>query len=229
MGRNKRKYVISSWKGIDNVKANAGKANHTTASVQSYSIFGLASNRSKIARQLLNSVLPQPKSIAIRQRLQNAFSKWLQTQPSNDAAPLDQIPFFNGLTLNEKNEWRPFLKFPVSVSRLTHGQLMLHTPAFDPVQQIKAPANTKRVYLKIAVAGLGMENPAQQEAFQTELAIQYIPGILPAQDIRLQLATLPGRLVLVSMALQYFTGNTAEQTASQLPWKPAGIVGSFYN
>jgi hypothetical protein len=229
MGKKKKNVVISSWRGIITIRSKPVKVKQTHPTIRVGRYFGMAANRAGIIRKLLNPVIPDPASRDLIYRLQDAFYQWLRAGALNNDQPINNIPFFNGLSLNEKNELKQFLRFPVSVNRTGDGQLLLHLPAFDPVDQIKAPADTRLLYLKIAVVGVGMGNPDQQETFQTELAVPYIAWIFPAQDIRLQLATMPGRLVIVTIALQYFTGNTVEQIASQLPWKPTGIVGSFFN
>jgi hypothetical protein len=229
MGKKKKNVVISSWRDIITIRSTPVKVKQTHPTIRVGRYFGMASNRAGILRKLLNPLIPDPASRELIYRLQDAFYQWLRAGALNNDQPINDIPFFNGLSLNEKNEVRQFLNFSVSVNRTADGQLSLHLPDFDPVKQIKAPADTRLLYLKIALAGLGVGNPDQQVAFQTELTIPYIAGVLPAQDIDLHLDTKAGRLVLVSITLQYFTGNSVEQTASQLPWKPAGIVGSFYN
>jgi hypothetical protein len=227
MGRKKRKYVLSSWKGIDYIKSNAAKVKHSPASVRTYSIFGQASKSCKIMRQLLNDWLPQPKSIAIRHRLQNAFSSWLRNSSLTDPAPMDDIPFFNRLSLNEHNELKQFLKFPVEVMRSSNGQLELKLPAFDPLLQIKAPAGANELQIQIALAGLQMDGSSRQYFFTTDLSIAYTTGNLPAKEFDLPIDTAVGRLILVVVSLQYFTDNNV--VVNHLNWKPAGIVGSFYN
>jgi len=229
VGKKKHNVVISSWRDVITIRSKPIKVKQTVPTIRVGRYFGMAANRSGIIRKLLNPVIPNPASRDLIYRLQDAFYQWLRSGALTNNQPVNDIPFFNGLSLNEKSDLSQFLRFPVTVSRSADGQVLLHLPAFDPVKQIKAPAGTTIFYLEIALAGLSIENPAQQEVFQTELAIPYIAGILPAQDIRLQLATMPGRLLIVAIALQYFTGNTMYQGTSQLRWRPAGIVGSFYN
>ena len=165
MGRKKTNIVISSWKGIVTLRSKPTKVKQTPNTVEAGRLFGMASNCSGIIRKLLKSLLPEPANRTVMHRLQKAFYHWVKTGVLTDNKPIENISFFNGLSLNEKSELSQWLKFSPAVSRLPDGQLSLTFPAFDPVQQVKAPEATTAIIISIAVAGLQMGNPAIQTSW----------------------------------------------------------------
>ena len=229
MGRKKAVVVISNWKGITTMRSKPDKVNQTGNTVQAGRFFGMASSRCAIIRKLLNSLLPEPANRAVIYRFQHAFYQWLRSGALNESMPADDISFFKGLSFNEKNELSRFLKFTVKAGRLASGQLVLNLPAIDPVQQIKSPEGTTSINIYIGVASLELDNVTAQDYWQGQLTIQNIPDLLPAQKITLPVDPGTDKLLIVVIALQYDKEFSAHHLADRLPWKPAGIVGSFYN
>lgn len=229
MGRKRNNFVLSEWKGISYIRSKPFKMKQTDATIKTADIFGMAANRSKILRSLLSPLLPDPKNRECMQRVDTAFRQWLYTEPLNLQMPVDAIPFFNGLSFNEQNELKQLFKIPVTTNRQTNGQLQFHIPAFDPLKDIKAPDGTKQVLIKIAAAAMQIDNPSIQDYYKRELSIAYVPGTINPQDIAIPVETARGRLSVVALAMQYFTDDNGHASVDQLRWKPAGIVGSFYN
>jgi hypothetical protein len=52
---------------------------------------------------------------------------------------------------------------------------------------------------------------------------------MPPKQLILPVTAGAGKLLIVVLALQFVTPAAAQQVADRLPWKPAGIIGSFYN
>ena len=229
MGRKKNNFILSEWKGISYIRSKPLKMNQTNATIKTADIFGMAANRSKILRILLNQLLPDPKNRECTKRVDNAFRQWLYTEPLHDQLPVDAIPFFNGLSFNEHSEWQQIFRIEVTTNRLTNGKLQFHFPELNPLQDIKAPNGTKQILIKIAVAAIQMDNPFIQDQYKTQLSIAYVPGTINPQDISIPVETARGRVSVVALAILYFTDDNGQTVVDQLKWKPAAIVGSFYN
>lgn len=189
----------------------------------------MEANRSKILRTLLGQLLPDTKNRECTKRVGNTFRQWLYTEPLHDQLPVDSIPFFFGLSFNEQSEWQQVFRIEVTTNRQTNGKLQLHIPALNPLQDIKAPDGAKQILIKISVAAMQMNNLSIQDQYKTELSIAYIPGTINPQDIAIPVETAWGRLSVVVLAILYFTDDNGQTLVGQLKWKPAAIVGSFYN
>ena len=111
------------------------------------------------------------------------------------------------------------------VSRNAGNQFDLRIAAFNPVSDIKAPPYTREVSLQIMIASLQMADPSVVDCKETMLVIPYRNETLPASQSVLPVTAHEGQLTIVAFALHY---KTREQT-EQIDWKPAAIVGSFYN
>jgi hypothetical protein len=203
------------------------KVKRVPVAIMNSGIFGMSATYSGILRELLKPVLPVPGNRPIMYRVNKAFGNWLRTDPFINSGPVDAIPAFNGLSLHPQNELRQFFKVPVNVNRNAKGQLLLQLPSFDPVLEIKAPAGTTSVQMQMAVAAMPIEGSTSRDFIATDFLFDYIPGIVAARDIDLAIGTAVGRLLIAVVSLQYFTSNNV--VVNQLTWKPAGIVGSFYN
>jgi hypothetical protein len=209
------------------IRSKPQKVKRLPVAIKNSGIFGMSARCSCVLRTLLAPILPMPASRTIMYRVNRAFNLWLRTGPFSNTDQVDAVPSFNGLSLHPQNELGQFFKVPVTVIPSGNGQLQVQLPAFDPVLLIKAPVGTTQVQLQIAVAALKMDNSSLPDFFKTDLSLDYIPGMLAARECDLPMDTFAGRLLTVAISLQYFTNNYV--AVNQLTWKPAGIVGSFYN
>ena len=221
--------IFYNWKGIACIRTKPDKVKQAPVAKDNAAVFGMAANRAAILRSLLKPVLPEPGNRKIIHSLDSAFRGWLKTEPLDSLLPINDILFFNGFSFNEKTELGQLLRLPIIVSRAGNGQLLLHIPAVNPVENIRAPVNTSEVLIQVMAASLQIDNPSKQDSVQSQLSIKYISGVMPTADISLPLFTAKGRLSVVAIALQYYEGDHEKVLVNKLPWKPAGIVGSFYN
>ena len=222
--------IFYQWKGIDCIRTKPAVVRRVPVAIKNSGIFGMAANRSAILRSLLRPVVPEPGNRKVIHRVDAAFRQWLKTEPLNDLAPVDNLPYFNDLSLNEKNELSSFLRVPISISRTGDNELFLQIPAFDAVKQIKAPENTTEVILQIMIAAIAMKEPSFMHCKETSVVIPYKSGELHEQLIPLPLVTKEGQLTVISLAIHYTSGTTGTtERAKGAAWKPAGVVGSFFN
>ncbi len=227
MARKKSLIIISNWKGITTVRSKPARTKQTANTREAGLLFGMAANRAKVFRGLFDPILPDPKNRMVINRLQKAFYKWLKTGVLQDTNPETQIFFFEELSFNETIELKQRIKVNFATERSPSGGILFTAPAFDPVLQVKAPAATQKLQFQLATANVEINNTAVQEFFTTSWTVDYIPGMVPAKQMEMAAKTSIGNLILVVIALRYITGN--DKMVETLSWKPAGIVGSFFN
>ncbi len=221
--------IFYQWKGIDCIRTRPATVKRVPVAIENSRVFGLAANRSKILRCLLQPVLPEPGNRKMIHRLHKAFSDWLKTNPLQISAEVNNLALFNGLSLNEALQDAPRFKLAVPVSRMADNILQVHLPSFNPLLAIKAPENTIKVVLQFKAVSLAMDDPSIVETVSSVVNVNYAPGILPAQSINLPLLTATGKLCIIIMSVQYFLNSNKAQAVDLLPWMPCTIVGSFYN
>ena len=217
--------VFYQWKGIHCIRTKPAKVRQAPVAIKNAGIFGMAANRSAVLRALLKPLMPEPGNRKIIHRTDAAFREWLRTEPLNNAVPVNQLDAFHELSFNEKRELPEFLRVPVSVTRNADNLFELHIAEFDAVRDIKAPRYTSEISLQIMIASLKMADPTVFDCKETELVIPYTNETLPARQYVLPVSAHAGQLTIIALALHYKTGQQTEK----INWKPAGIVGSFYN
>lgn len=227
MGRIKKQVIIYDWKGITCMRSNPPGIKRVPVAIKNSGLFGRASSLSKILRQLLEPILPQPLgNQIIKQRLQEAMRKFLQTEPQQQVALQDDLPCFSGISLNERLDWERFPTGLFRVSRESGNHALLSMEAFDPVQLIKAPANTLALTFRTVTAAMHTIDAALQEAATSEITIPFAAGMIPATATRLAINTGNQKLLIVAITLEYIGPNGPINNPAL---KPAVIIGSLYN
>lgn len=217
--------IFYQWKDIHCIRTRPAKVRQAQVAIKNAGIFGMAASRSAVLRALLKPLMPEPGNRKIIHRTDAAFREWLRNEPLNDSAPVDQVDAFQQLSFNEKRELSEFLRVPISVTRNADNQFELHIAEFDAVRDIKAPRYTSEISLQIMIASLQMADPTVFDCKETTLVIPYTNETLPARQYALPITAHAGQLTIVALAVHYKTGEQTEN----IHWKPAGIVGSFYN
>lgn len=217
--------VFYQWRDIHCIRTKPAKVNQAPIAIKNAGIFGMAANRSAVLRALLKPLLPEPGNRKVIHRTDAAFREWLKTEPLHDPAPVDNIHAFHQLSFNEKKALPQFFKVPINVTRNAGNQFEMQIAEFDPVRDIKAPEYTTEISLQIMIASLKMQNPSVVDCKETTLVIPYHKETLPARQCVLPVTAGEGRLTIVVLALHYKTWEQTEKIA----WKPAGVVGNFYN
>lgn len=217
--------IFYQWRDIHCIRTKPAKVNQAPVAIKNAEIFGMAANRSSVLRGLLKPLIPEPGNRKIIHRSDAAFREWLKTEPLHDPAPVDNIHAFNHLSFNEKRELQEFFRIPIIVIRNADNHFEMQIAEFDPLSDLKAPENTSEISLQIMIASLNMENPSVVDCKETMLIIPYRRETLPARQCMLPIAADEGQLTIIALALHYTTAGQIEKN----DWKPAGIVGSFYN
>lgn len=170
-----------------------------------------------------------PGSRIIMHRMNNAFRNWLYTNPLEDESTHEAIPFFENLSLNEKNQLQQFLKLKLILNRQDKNTLLLRMPAFVPDELVKAPKDTSRVRFTISIASMQAKDALTVSYHTAEITVAYTKEQEPARDLALPCIKLPAVLSLVVLSITYFKGEQPTTACMTPAWLPAGIIGSFYN
>lgn len=221
--------IFYQSRGVDCMRIVPPVVRVAPASLKTAGIFGKASAASKTLRTLLRPVLPEPANREIMYRTNAAFRNWLQTEPLNHKAPVSQIDKLNGLSFILDYDLKYFLKTAININRDAAGHLHLQIPAFDPVKDIKAPAKTNSLFIRLSIASFQMNDLTAQDCTETGIEINYVPGGLNTQEIVLPGSAASGKLAMVVVTIQNYTAPGAQQPMNHLKWRPADVICSFYN
>src|SRR6185312_3286516 len=110
--------IYYQWKGIHCIRTVPARVRQTTNTKKEASNFGSAVKTSAAARALFREILQRlPPSRPLIYKMDGALRKWLQTAPLDERDPVNDIPFFDGLSFNEAVDFRRVMAVPVTISR----------------------------------------------------------------------------------------------------------------
>jgi hypothetical protein len=221
--------IYYQWRDIHCMRAVPAKVRQTKPTKKAAKDFGIAVKSSAVVRSLLRPLMPEPADRSIIYKTDDAFRKWLKENPPGNTEPVNEITYFNGLSFNDNSSIQKILQVKVTIGRGMEGSLLLQWPAFNPVTAIKAPAGTSQVVVQYIAATLNMKQPGQPQCAAANFIIPYADEVLPAKEILFENITGARNLVLVGMAIRYYKDDRQNKPINIMRWKPAGVVGSFYN
>jgi hypothetical protein len=105
--------------------------------------------------------------------------------------------------------------------------LLIQLPAFNPLRDVTAPKGTRRLQLQFTAAVLSFSDQVQNKCVSANWKVSYEDKMISPYESVSPGLTSPQSLVIIAMGIKYYRGN--ETMIDQMRWKPAGIVGSFYN
>jgi hypothetical protein len=218
--------IFYQWKGIHCIRTVPARVRQTDNTRQAASRFGLAVKSASVLRAMIKPVLPDPANNAIRYDLDNAFRKWLHTDPLEKTEQESMMPFFKDFSFNKAAILGKLFRV-INVNRLSESDLLIELPAFNPAKEVTAPKGTTRLQLTLTAAVLSFKEQAQNKCVSADWYVPYEDKIIPLREMILPGLTVSQSLVLVVLEIRYYRGN--ETLIDQMRWKPVGIVGSFYN
>lgn len=222
--------IYYQWKDIHCMRTVPARVRQTPATKKEAANFGVAVKNAAIARSMFKVITQYlPPNRAIIYKTDGAFRKWLHTHPLNEQAVINHIPFFEVLSFNEEINFQSVIKAKVTISRGSEGQLLINWPECNPVTFVRAPAETQHVVIKYLAATIDMHNPGIYHYSEAAISFTYADGVMPAKEMVLENVTAPVNLALVAMSVWYYKDETENRLINSMRWKPAGIVGSFYN
>ena len=204
------------------------RVRQTPATKKEAANFGVAVKNAAIARSMFKVITKYlPPSRAVIYKTDGAFRKWLHTNPLDEASAVDNIPFFEELSFNEEINFENVIKADVTISRGSDGQLVIRWPECNPVASVRAPAETEHIVVKYLAGTIDMHNPGIYHYSEAIFSFSYVNETIPAKEIVIENVTTPGSLALVATSIWYYKDEN--RLINSMRWKPAGIVGSFYN
>jgi len=222
--------IYYQWKGIDCIRTVPAWVRQTKATKKAATDFGVAVKSAATMRSLFGKLMPvKPPARSLVYETDGAFRKWLQGNPLSEVAPVDGIPFFEGLSFNEAVDFKGIVQVKTGITRNGDGGLLIRWPEFNPVATIKAPSGTVQLVIRYMVATIDMRLNGESHCAEANITIPYVDEVMPPQEILVQNATVPGCLALVGVSGRYYKDALQATPINQLRWKPSAIVGSFYN
>src|SRR5665213_1153418 len=93
--------IYYQWKGIHCIRTVPARVRQTKATKKAATDFGMAVKSSAVARSMFSKLMPQqPAGRSVIYKVDGAFRQWLQGNPLKDPAPVNEIPFFDGISFN---------------------------------------------------------------------------------------------------------------------------------
>lgn len=222
--------IYYQWKGIHCIRTVPAKVRQTKPTKKAATDFGIAVKSSAVVRALFRGLMPEiPANRSVIYKMDGAFRKWLKGNPLKNTEPADGISFFDDLSFNDDIELKKVLQLKVTISRSVNGGLLLQWPAFNPVAAIKAPTGTRQIVITYIVATIRMNGVDGHQCAETNFTIPYVDGMIPEREIQFENVTAFKSLALIGMAICFYKDNLQSQPVNIMRWKPAGVVGSFYN
>lgn len=191
------------------------KRKQSTASKIRSTNLGIASRAAKIFRQHFENCLPFPTNHTMQCNLNGAIINWLGNNDADSLPPEDNLGYISGFAFTAGASVAALWKLPISITKQNDDLLLLHIPAFVPVQTFLPPKGTATITCKIAAASYTWHNPNLQNcAFETlRIPLNNLP--VPAQDIPLAVPASPGCLLLTIVSLEFLNSSGVKDTRTR--------------
>ena len=195
----------------------------TIGSQKSAKNYGRASSLSKILRQLLAPLLPNPRDRNMQNRLTPAMRDFLALLTDRKSIQPDDNPLA-GFRFVLSSNLKDCLLFPLVINQQAGGNIRLELPAIHPVDAIAAPPGTSRVELQMMAIAIQMNGEQTYAGNPETLSIPYIDEQQPPGNIFLEMDAPAGSIVVVTAALTYWNN---EKWISKEGFMPVEIVAVF--
>ena len=222
--------IYYQWNGIHCMRTVPQKVRQTKATKKAATDFGVAVKSSALVRAAFQQLMPKtPAERSVIYTTDNAFRKWLQTNPLSNSEEVNGIPFFDGLSFNEETNFRNIFRPGITISRGEGGGLLIRWPEFNPVTFLRAPTGTVKTIIQYIAATVDMTGKEEPRSNAIQIAIPYINEELEGQEFPLKEVTAAKSVALVGMSARYFKDDLQTKPVNMLRWKPAGIIKGFFN
>jgi hypothetical protein len=171
-------------------------------------------------------VLPFPKDRVMQTRFAGAIARWLQLSNLGDLIPASNLPFVNGFNFNDKTGMAERCKIPITVTQPSANLIEVQVPAFVPIANINAPANTTMIEFTITAASCMPKDGTALGSFTSTIHIPYNDVLVNEQVLPLPIPTYKGALVITAASLSYLLadGKRNESTA----FMPSTVMDARY-
>lgn len=232
MAKQKEQYIIGKkgnvsyyfWKGVPCIRSIPAKV-HQCAEVQANTkVNGASTTMAKSFRNMLERVLPYPRSFDMQTRFRGALRNWLKYS-RRSIQPPEAIPYLEQFSFNEASTLKQVLKVPLLLTQPQPDELLLQIPSFIPYESIAAPARTTTVQMTIIAACCDITTALPMGKSETILTIPYAKSAQPAQDISLSLQMPFNSLTLVMVSIRFFISGPGNMQVTDERWQPTQVVG----
>ncbi|NEU09198.1 hypothetical protein GZH53_12800 [Flavihumibacter sp. R14] len=194
--------IYYKWMDKYCIRTTPKQMRQSEATKRAAKVFGIASSRSKIIRQLLAPALTDPNDKILHSRLRNALIAALSR--SNEEAESTATHPLKGFSFNDSLPLSEGIKFPIRIFPEDSTKIKIEIAAFDPQSTIVAPAGTTRVQVDFTIARFSFDD---MQAFRSEFAtlnIAFTEALEPPRVLDLEdPGDEPGVLMIVA-ALSYW-------------------------
>lgn len=218
--------ITYEYRGKPCVRAKPEVVKQTKATKASAMSFGLASRMSRLLRQGLHPILPDPKSKDLMYRLNSCLFKWIEAGKPNPVLTVSDPLAINSFECNLQSELSSHLKVKPIVEWKSNKVIVL-IPTFIPTDLINAPANTKMVHLAVCMAGCSFSDSDQAWNAETTIDIPYTNQELPLQEIELPFRKEGQSMTIVAIGVTYTILKKGKSIRSDdKKWLPCAVVGA---
>lgn len=202
----------------------------TNGTKQAAACFGLAQGTAGNLRTAFGAYMADYKTFDTKNRLAQPINQWILANGLNTPGKINSIPKLTGYEFNTISPLSARWKIKFSVARVPGGTLQLTIPAYNPVEKIMAPADTKHISVHIAVAGCNVKAKQLSGMYSTTLMIDYADELLTPQQLQLPVYTAAGNLTIVYVTLRYTViKKNRKKVIEEKAWLPGAIVSAMFN
>jgi hypothetical protein len=218
--------VISyEYRGKPCLRIKPIRVRQTKATKASAQLFGQAARLSRLLREGLNAVLPDPGEKDMMYRLNAGLFRWLQEgmpEPeltTSDPQAMDAFEFNPLSKLSVRLKVKPTVEW-------TKGTCILHIPKLITSVVISAPAHTKTVQWHICLAGCSITGSVETWNAKAHIDMPYSNKEVAAQQIELPCRIPLKSITVVVVGLTYVVEKKGRSgKLADKKWLPCGVVG----
>jgi hypothetical protein len=137
-----------------------------------------------------------------------------------------QVKTNNTCQLNAQSDLRDFIMEGITVNDEGNGLVGIHIPPLNPRKELKAPAGTAKVNLKLVVVHSSFGISLASYSGMKEYRFAYTDELIPAQQIVIDAKQpsypVDGRIALVVMALEFEMPDG--KINMEQKWLPAALI-----
>ncbi|WP_207492501.1 hypothetical protein [Aridibaculum aurantiacum] len=169
-----------SWKEIDCARENRKNTRQTKATKECSASFSVTARMAKSFRELFAPLILFGKDRQMQLAWTGALQRWMHSRANAQLADNSDTRYITSFQFHIDSNLHDRLHVPVSLA-LKPGELItVNLPAFVPKESIGAPAYTREVTMKIAVASASLMDGSAIGSSATEINIPYNSHLYPS-------------------------------------------------
>ena len=220
--------VFYQYRGKQVARIYVPRIKQTKATKASANVFGRASALARGLRDGLTPLYSDLKDKGFVNRLNSAMRSCLGTGlPGGDAFSED-LPFLSEFQFNAEKELSYRMRKEIT-GRFGQGRkLLVSLPALDVQEDLKAPAGTETVILRIGAVSVDWTKTQVDKNHFLEIRIPYRESTRAAEELEFPVTKKKGHLVALVVGLRYASDRQYKAINEKVEWMPTGIVGAWW-